>query len=659
MSNSNTNSSSRGRKRLCRGGKRPHSEISASPNETSPAQFSSIATPTGRGQGVQPQISGPQATVHTSPVDQLDVLASASMRKAGNQPVEELDDLKKQNEGLLITLNGYKKKLKDFELEDATSRCTIQLLREKLNIVEVELAQSKQEKEGLAQLVEELQLKLQTTSGARRSSTFFTKISKTIDKKYITLATAVERHLSYWCAAETMELEIGFESVRKRKWLGRVRLVQSFGLNLIPEPISEGNEQKLFIPLPFTAVLNSKELFFIQSFDSHESILEKQTVSVLEGPQWSVFSTDQTVYQDSIRAISNNPTMIGKVKQFLSDSVTNRKRTVRDELFSVLKYFTLPTSHDRRKFKPMFTKGEEIEFAKDKLISTNGSGDVNFSHWRTTSVNSLTSDGTFPEILNDKNFPVDLVEDLNGQFDEDSDGDTDVNEHNPCYTSILGIHRNEISFHLWTQFLGYNPIEDKDHPVETTFVSITRLDAWIATIVELLIDNGRRGGGRQRDFGRLFHDNFNKATFQFVDKVFKFVEYWASAEVTLEDSEDDSIAQKFKTMERKATVLLHCPVEQIYYIAVNSEWFREYISPNFGVVHDCYIAKLNTEENRIIPLANQSVILEDTGRTGDQSQDNSIADDLQNTDYTKYEEEEDDLDDHLAPEIVPPLPGTD
>ena len=185
------------------------------------------------------------------------------------------------------------------------------------------------------------------------------------------------------------------------------------------------------------------------------------------------------------------------------------------------------------------------------------------------------------------------------------------------------------------------------------------MDAWIATIVELLIDNERRGGGRQRDFGRLFHDNFNKATFQFVDKVFKFVEYWASAEVTLEDSEDDSIAQKFKTMERKATVLLHCPVEQIYYIAVNSEWFREYISPNFGIVHDCYIAKLNREENRIIPLANQSDILEDTGRTGDQSQDNSIADDLQNTDYTKYEEEEDDLDDHLAPEIVPPLPGTD
>ena len=94
MSNSNTNSSSRGRKRLCRGGKRPHSEISASPNETSPAHFSSSPTPTGRGQGVQPQISGPQATVHTSPVDQLDVLASASIRKAGNQPVEELDDLK-------------------------------------------------------------------------------------------------------------------------------------------------------------------------------------------------------------------------------------------------------------------------------------------------------------------------------------------------------------------------------------------------------------------------------------------------------------------------------------------------------------------------------------------------------------------------------------
>ena len=60
--------------------------------------------------------------------------------------------------------------------------------------------------------------------------------------------------------------------------------------------------------------------------------------------------------------------------------------------------------------------------------------------------------------------------------------------------------RNELSFHLWTQFLGFDPFPNGDKQVATTFLSMTRLDAWIATVVQLLVNTERRGGKRQREF---------------------------------------------------------------------------------------------------------------------------------------------------------------
>ena len=109
---------------------------------------------------------------------------------------------------------------------------------------------------------------------------------------------------------------------------------------------------------------------------------------------------------------------------------------------------------------------------------------------------------------------MDISNDLNGYNDEE------LSQYN---RSVMGIHKNEIYFHVWKEFLGYNPILNQDRPAETTFLSITRLDAWIFTVVELLVENQQRGGARQRDFSRSFHNNFKEATYQFISSVFGYV----------------------------------------------------------------------------------------------------------------------------------------
>ena len=241
--------------------------------------------------------------------------------------------------------------------------------------------------------------------------------------------------------------------------------------------------------------------------------------------------------------------MLVKMKQLHSDAVTNRKRNVRDELFQVLSYFGLRTAHDRRNHVPLFNKEEEISRAKNNLIHKTDSGDIDFSHWRSAKIEDLTSDGSFPAILKDKNAVIDIsliLSDGEGQDDNDS----------VYYRSTLGIHRNEISFHMWTQFLGYNRVEDGDNIMDTSFLSITRMDAWVATFVSMLLEMEARGGGRQRDFSRVFHANYIAATYQFVGTVFNFVKYWFPSEVTVGNIDGVGTEEEIKTIEREATILL-------------------------------------------------------------------------------------------------------
>lgn len=317
---------------------------------------------------------------------------------------------------------------------------------------------------------------------------------------------------------------------------------------------------------------------------------------LLEKPTWKEFNSVALVRDQTIKTISTNKPMILKMKQFLSDAVSNRKRNVRDELFQVLNYFGLRTAHDRRKHVPLFNKEEEISRVKKNLILKKDSGDTDFSHWRSAKIEDLTSDGSFPDILKEKNAVIDnSVHQGNGEGQDDSDS---------VYNrSSLGIHRNEISFHIWTQFLGYNPLEDGDKIMDISFLSITRLDAWVATFVSLVLEKEVRGGGRQRDFSRVFHANYVAATYQFVGTVFNFVKYWFPSEVTVGNIDGVGTEEEIKNVDREATILLYSPVDDTYYVAVKSTWFTEYISSNVGVVHDCFIAKVVDNWSGIVALS--------------------------------------------------------
>ena len=534
--------------------------------------------------------------------------------------VLEYEKVCDERDKALETCNNYKKEVQTLKVDLAKESVNNRLLREKLEVVQNKLNQEVLEKTNIQLLNNQLS-KTSTTQAPKQSQRFLAKLTKSIDNKFLSLATAVERRLSEWAHSETMEVNQTVEFVKKRNWNGRMIIVQEFGIE--HSNVSDGSHYNM-VPTLISSVVHSTDVFFIRSFDSYESVLRGITGTLLEETTWSAFRPSASIREETLSVISSDPVMIGKVKQSLSDCISNRKRSVRDELFNILRYFSLKSSHDRRKHTPIFTKEEEIKLAKEKLLgecSTDTGTRVDnhileYSAWRSAPIEQLSCDGTVPENLQDLDCRVDkpvLYDDDSSDSDDDGSGDiprdseTNRSSADSVFkTSCLGLFTNEFSTQLFNMFIGFDPYEDPDNVCETSIVSLTRLDAWVATVVQLLVCTEKRGGGRQRDYSHFFHRNHMGAVSQFTQIAYRFVHYWAREELEVPETGGSSSRERIINHPRTATIILHESLSNRYYIAIRSDWFSKYISSCMGIVHDCYIARISDNWTSIDPITFES-----------------------------------------------------
>lgn len=249
-------------------GSKPVSGNASAPSSTN-EDISSIATPASPAVqdqpsptvGSQPSISG-GFTEETVPT----LSAEESLLK-------DLEEAHRREEKLVFSLNEYKQETKTLKVTMLSEQMSLNVLTGKMKILEDEIATLKQENDGLTKLVGQLQSKEDPTANGR--SKFIAKMMKTVDNKYIPLVIAIQRQISSVCNAETMELVVENEDSRARQWAGRCQFVKDFGLQLlhVVRPTDDG--MKFTVPFPFPTVLQSKELFFIQSFESYESAIAK------------------------------------------------------------------------------------------------------------------------------------------------------------------------------------------------------------------------------------------------------------------------------------------------------------------------------------------------------------------------------------------------
>ena len=568
------------------------------------------------------------------------------------------------------TCNKYKQDLQDMKHKLVREQCNNDLLREKLKVLQDQLNAAELKNKNLEALNCQLTQSTQAP-GKKVTQRFLQKLSKSIDKNYLSLASAVERRLYDWAQAETMEVLQSEEFPNRRNWTGRMSVVEEFGI----EAHSTDNEPPIkFVPTLITSVLGSPDPYFIRSFTSYEDVITAIADSLLIESTWHHYAASAVVKENTLSVLRDNAVMKGKVRQCLSDCISNRKRTVRDELFQALRYFSLKSSHDRRREKPIFTKEEEIKFVKEKLLgipptttvdSTINQKDITFGAWRENRIGDLTSDGLLPDNFQDAesyiymDTPVRVsVESEGNEITNTSD---DINDQDINCVSVFGLFRNELSQQLWSQFIGFNPCEEGSESLETSMLSLTRLDAWFATVIELLQPEDKRGGGRQRDYSLSFHKNHTLALFSLTNRIYDFVNFWEPSELVVPFSDDNNPREAVCRLDRTATIILENKDNGIggsFFLAVKSDWFKQYISGGMGIVHDCYIAKISsdwTEIHRLdyVPQQSSTQVNQQNSTglnaTADPSPD-GLEDD--NTPYKDVEDDDDVMATMAAPSVV-------
>ena len=501
---------SRGRKRLRQSTERPHSSRS---EDSSPSGLDSqnindpeSTTPTAQVSGRT--VPGVPESLQI-PIHEQNKHSSHSLELISRLQIE-LTEVKAELDATLKTANAFKEKFTTMEQQFHTEKINNKILVLKVEKNEEEIQDLKQEREGLMRLNKELKDSVGPRQNHRYK--FMDRLMGTLDDKFVSLALVVDSKILRWAQAETMEVKCTVDSAKERQWEGRMVKVTDYG---IQHGDPSANSSYKFIPTLVPEVISCLDVFYIRSFSSIESVLAGLTKEVLKEEAWKGFTSNGSLVSNAVSSICTDKTMVSRVKQSLSDSISNKKRAVRDELFCLLKYFALKSSHDRRKDKPLFTKSEEILKAQSKLLHQGLDGRPDLSTWRTKPIDFLSSDSSVHPILEGREFRKDNPE-------EYEDGREKAEEDKKyCYTS-MGILTNSIAFNVWILFLGYNPYEDEDNVTEVSFFNIPRVDAWIATTVQLLEVNEKRGGGRQKIYINSFSDNMKLATFSLINQIYHF-----------------------------------------------------------------------------------------------------------------------------------------
>ena len=117
-----------------------------------------------------------------------------------------------------------------------------------------------------------------------------------------------------------------------------------------------------------------------------------------------------------------------------------------------------------------------------------------------------------------------------------------------------------------------------------------------------------RGGQRQRNYGDTFHTMLQESTSKVLGTLYDFVKLWTPKELEIDISKSSLEERRanFLHISRESTKLVHSASQGHICIAVCSAWFSEYVTPEMGSVHDCYIAKVSPSFDSIERIGSES-----------------------------------------------------
>ena len=483
---------------------------------------------------------------------------------------EDVRQLKAENSRLTVLMNEYKVSASEKRQEALSKEVSIKALESEVMRLDCKSTELRGTVQSLGILNEELLKKMSESNKSRGK--YVDRMISQVPTKYLGIGLAVDQRIQKWGSKETCELD-PFCDGKVRNWTNRAEIVSEHGIKVL--------DGTMIVPTPFT-VLCSGNNIYVPSVNSERDmicLLLRKEMSAGESVQ--IYPSEES-RNAVVEAFCKVGTLEGRMRQLLSDFCSGRKRAAKDRCFEALGYSSLLSRFNLKERGAMEKREKEICTAKSKLLKRNRFGVMDMSWWRTSDITDIRLWAG----VNQRESVVDEEEE-----DEEK----------------LNLFRNEIGPAVLHDFIGYIPENGEGEPVEGTVMSIARVDAWINSCVNLLILKEYRGGGRQKEFNRMFSMYLKVASEQLVGKIRKFVESWEPHELEVPECEVGEEEEHFRNMERDATVIVTTIAPRKHFIAVKSEWYCKYIGMECGIIHDCYIAEISSDWKSVEKLGNEYV----------------------------------------------------
>ena len=442
---------------------------------------------------------------------------------------------------------------------------------------------------------------------------------------YLGLVLDMERSLDRICVREVFEVE-PFLNEYHRKWDGRSVL-------MTPESRARGLKARNGqVVCPLSPIeLSASRTFYYKSWLHLPSMVGDVVTEHLKkgGQKWAMFCDNEEHLNETVNAISDCKVLSTHVMSRMSYFTSYTKRVIRDALFESLGYDMLVSRSSVRDEDDHMKKAAQVMKARLKLMKRKDiGGEYDMSWWRrcrneeelnyvddmrggsatvSEDIRAPPNDGS----VNPSGRYGDAVEE---NSPDRSGRRSSIGEEDEQY----GLFRNKAGKMVWTCFEGVlksyggsaeESEEDSDH-VEWSITAVTRVDAWIMTILECLSVDAIRGGGRQKEYAAKFEGFLPVAVKQMTRSIYAYVRRWEPRDFDVwfgsgidEGSGRDEVIEHIFTRPYVATVPVHNTSADKVYLAVERTWFETYIGKELGPVCDAYIAVLNESMDQFVPLA--------------------------------------------------------
>jgi hypothetical protein len=548
------------------------------------------------------------------------------------------DELTSRNEHLSAQNNELKKKLEDFQVNALQKDVTVKILTAEVGRLERENTQLKKDVESLRVAKEEMMAN--PVSRSKRTAKGRKDLFEDVGEEYIGLALFIDKTIPKWCAKEVLELQ-HYGTGCLREWRLRGEMVESRGV------LCNVNSTQDRMVAPYPPLLVAKQgRMYTASTEGEGDALAMIVEEELKRDVWRHLRSSEEEKEKTVEKLSSNKLLKQQMRRTISEIISYSKRAARDTLLSILGYDKLTSKVIAKTESEKRIKDLQVDVLKKKLMRCSEKSsertpelfDMQMDWWRRCQdvrelhfedCSNRASEG---RPATSDTLSIDMRDQVEGVGEEISAvADSTVGEGNVRVDNVnvdsaaspVGgvdmedpgefhrLFRNEMSRTVWKTFkraiqekkaeLGSEV--DGEDDMECSILLLARLDAWIMTVIHCMGYERNRGGQRQRMFMEVFEKVLPIATAQLTKGIYEFVDDWEPGDLVvpeLQSSIDggcgtEAMLGEIFSKTYKACVPVYVPSLRKTYIAVKTEWFKEFIGTELGEVKDCYIAEYDEE----------------------------------------------------------------